>query len=318
MLLSALDLLIQLLVFAAATACTLLLVNYARGALVVRRRLSERPGIRASSHASPLFNPTAVKNPVLRWVGDATRPEAGEDGSKLRRDLTAAGFSDPAAPVWYVIVRFGLAIGLPFLFLTGQALVLSKPLSGAPLILLTLMFCSIGLIGPRSVIDRRARARREQMQNEFPDVLDLIVVCVSAGLGIDAAFARVGEEVHQSHPLIAQQFERLALEVNAGRARSEALENMAERSGVDTIKSFVGLVVQSDSLGVSIVQALKSFSEEMRENRFLRAEEKAMRIPVLMTAPITACFLPVLIFSILLPPIIDMVRTMGPALMGHH
>jgi len=168
------------------------------------------------------------------------------------------------------------------------------------------------------VVDRRARERREQMENEFPDVLDLIMICVGAGLGVDAAFARVGDEVRESHPLIAQQFERLALEINAGRARSEALENMAERAGVETLKAFVALVVQSDSLGVSISQTLKSFSEEMREGRVLRAEEKAMRIPVLMTAPITACFLPVTIFSILLPPIIDMVRSLGPALMGHH
>jgi tight adherence protein C len=317
MLISLLDLLIQLLVFTGAVALTLLLGNYVRGELSVRRRLTERSSVAAATQSSPLFRSTSVDNPVLQWVRDATRPEAGKEGSELRRNLAAAGFSDPAAPVWYVIIRFGLAIGLPVLFLAAQGL-LSKPLAGAPLILLTLLLCGAGLIGPRSVVDRRARERREQMENEFPDVLDLIMICVGAGLGVDAAFARVGDEVRESHPLIAQQFERLALEINAGRARSEALENMAERAGVETLKAFVALVVQSDSLGVSISQTLKSFSEEMREGRVLRAEEKAMRIPVLMTAPITACFLPVTIFSILLPPIIDMVRSLGPALMGHH
>jgi tight adherence protein C len=310
------DFVIQLLAFTGVVICTLLIANYGNSLLLVRRRLSvhSKP---SSLQSAPLIKSTGPQNPILRWVREATKPEAGAEGNQLRRDLASAGFTDPAAPVWYVIIRFGLAIGLPLLFIIVQGLV-AKPIVGLPLILFTLSLCGLGLVGPRMLLDRRVTARREQIEGEFPDVLDLLVICVEAGLGIDAAFVRVGQVVQSSHPLMAQEFEYLTHEMNAGRIRRDALESMADRIGLETIKSFSGLLIQSESLGSSISSALQTFSEEMRQKRFLRAEEKAARIPVLLTVPITACFLPVIIFSLMLPPILDIVRTLGPALHGHH
>jgi tight adherence protein C len=312
-----LDLIIQLLAFAGVVVGTLALANVLRGSLAVRRRLSDRSSAASAVGPSPLLRNERVDNPILRWVESATAPTKAEEGTQLRRDLASAGFEHPAASVWYTIVRFGLAIGLPVLFIFSQTL-LAHPMTGMKLILLTLACCGLGLVGPRMVVDRRIKARRDQAENEFPDVLDLMVVCVEAGLGLEASFVRVGLEVHSSHPLIAHHFERLAQEMAAGRSRSDALRNMADRIDVESVKSFVALVIQTDSLGVSIGQTLRTFSVEMRERRFLRAEEKAMRVPVLMTVPITACFLPVIIGALLLPPIIDMMRTLGPALTGGH
>jgi tight adherence protein C len=312
-----LDLIIQLLAFSGVVVGTLALANMLRGSLAVRRRLSDRASAAGGPGSSPLLKDERVDNAILRWVQSATAPTKVEEGTQLRRDLASAGFDHPAASIWYTIVRFGLAIGLPLLVMFSQSL-LAHPLAGMQLVLLTLICCGLGLVGPRMVVDRRIKARRDQAENEFPDVLDLMVVCVEAGLGLESAFVRVGMEVHSSHPLIARQFERLAQEMAAGRSRSDALRNMADRIDVDSVKSFVALVIQTDSLGVSIAQALRTFSVEMRERRFLRAEEKAMRIPVLMTVPITACFLPVIVGALLLPPIIDMMRTLGPALTGKH
>ena len=141
-----------------------------------------------------------------------------------------------------------------------------------------------------------------------------MVVCVEAGLGLEAAFVRVAAEVKESHPRIAEEFGRLSDELSAGRGRAEALRALADRLNVDSIRSFVALLIQTDLLGVSIGQSLRTYSAEMRESRFMKAEEKAMRIPVLMTLPIVACFMPVIIVALLLPPAIDVVRTLIPAL----
>jgi tight adherence protein C len=206
-----------------------------------------------------------------------------------------------------------LAIGLPLLLIGGSA-ALGKPLTGLGAIVLPLALCGLGLIAPHYYVRGRANTRRSDIENEFPDALDLMVVCVEAGLGLEAAFIRVAREVHESHPRIAQEFGRLADELSAGRSRADALRALAGRVDVDSVKSFVALLIQSDALGVSIAQGLRTYSGEMRESRFLKAEEKAMRIPVLMTLPIVACFMPVVVVALLLPPVIDVVRTLGPAL----
>jgi len=146
--------------------------------------------------------------------------------------------------------------------------------------------------------------------------LDLMVVCVEAGLSLDASFVRVGQEMAQSHPGISGEIERVTDQLRAGRARPDALRAMADRTGVSGIKSFVALLIQTEVLGSSIAQTLRTFSSEMRETRFIKAEEKAMRIPVLMTIPLVACILPVIITALLLPAMIDVSQTLMPALTG--
>ena len=282
----------------------------------VRRRLagtktSSAPTVKAPEHQ--ILRDTTVRNPILAWVQSTTSLKDVQDRNKLRRELALAGFTHPAAPALYVVARFGLAIGLPLAMVALQA-VLPKPLSALSFTSATLIMCGMGLVGPRSFIDGRIRSRQEMFQNEFPDTLDLLVVCVEAGLGLEAAFVRVTDEVRDSHPRTAEEFGRLGQELAAGRSRSDALRAMADRAGVDTVKSFVALVIQTDALGVSIAQTLRTYSGEMREHRMLRAEEKAARIPVLMTIPLIFCILPVIVAVIMLPLVIDMIRTVLPAL----
>jgi tight adherence protein C len=158
--------------------------------------------------------------------------------------------------------------------------------------------------------------RKVEIEHEFPDALDLMVVCVEAGLGLEAAFVRVSSEVTESHPRISHEFGTISDELRAGRTRAEALRNLGERTDVPALKSFSALLIQTDALGTSIAQTLRTYSQEMREHRFLAAEEKAMRIPVLMTIPLVACILPVVVSALLLPPMIDLARDFGPALSG--
>jgi tight adherence protein C len=313
---SALNMLIEGLIFGLVVAVSILAMRTGEAWLTVHRRLGEGTRRQVKLPSGALLKSDTVKNRFLAWVQASTLQTAA-DRTKLRGQLAAAGFDSPAAPALYELFRFGMAIGLPVLFLVAQGLS-PKPLVGMPLISGALLMCAIGLIGPRSFVDRRAGGRREQMEREFPDTLDLMVVCVEAGLGLEAAFIRVGEEVRDSHPRCASEFRRLTQEISAGRSRADAMRAMAERVQVDTVRSFVALMIQTDSLGVSIAHTLRTFAVEMRDARFVRAETKAMRIPVLLTVPLVACILPVIIAALMLPAVIDVSRSLMPALSGKH
>ena len=298
-------------VFAAVAAAVLLVMQVTQRRLAVRRRLGSED---VAVSTSALLRNEKVASPVLQGVASAflTNPS---DRTKLRLDLIRAGFDSPEAPVWYVIIRFSLAIGLPALALVAKA-ALGQTSGGLGAVVLPLALCGLGLLGPRMYINARAAARRTAIEHQFPDTLDLIMVCIEAGLGLEAAFLRVGRETAESHPAISAEFGHLADEMAAGRGRGDALRAMGERLEIESIKAFVALLVQTESLGVSIAQALRTYSAEMRESRMLKAEEKAMRIPVLMTVPLVACFMPVMVVALLLPPAIDLVRTLLPTLQG--
>jgi tight adherence protein C len=284
--------------------------------LDINRRLSEETAIRRQT-ANSVVRSDKVENPVLQWVQTATSDRDSKDGQRLRRKLFLAGFEQPSAPVWYSIARFGLAIGMPLLFLISQRLV-SKPVSGLWPIVIAIALCAVGFVAPHYFVAGRASGRSQQLEHEFPDALDLMVVCVEAGLGLEAAFIRVAQEIGESHPRMAECFNRLSDELRAGRSRAEALRSMADRTDVEPVRSFSALLIQTDALGTSIGQTLRTYASEMRDHRFLKAEEKAMRIPVLMTIPLVGCILPVIVGALLIPPIIDVIRTLVPALAGQH
>lgn len=298
-------------VFVAVTAMALIGIERLRTLGAVQRRLTGDRDMSASSQK--LIKPQNVTSPVLAWAQAAFADP--NDGAKLARQLRRAGFEQLSAPILFVIVRLSLAIGLPLLFLVGQTLT-SEPVVGTKLIFLALALCGAGFIAPQAIVDRMGSRRQSELENEFPDALDLTVVCVEAGLGMEAAFVKVGEETHESHPLISRQFGIVSQELRAGRSRAEALRNLGERTEVAAIRSFAALLIQTDSLGASIAQTLRIYSQEMRETRFVKAEEKAMRVPVLLTIPLVACILPVVVASLMLPAGIEVAQTLLPALRG--
>jgi len=309
---------VEFAIFALVVGMTLVISRRVQTAALTGRRLRGEAKGDEGVHRASIVQDRRVKNPLLAWIQSSSSLKDDADRSKLEKSLRDAGFESPSAPALFFVIRFGLAIGLPFLFLISQSF-RSHPMTGIPLIFVALFLCGVSLILPQAAVDRMAGARREALEREFPDALDLMVVCVEAGLGIEAAFIRVGEEVHESHPRISQEFEKVSHELRAGRTRAEALRNLGARTGVDAVNSFATLLIQTDALGASVGQTLRIYSQEMRETRFLKAEEKAMRIPVLMTIPLVACILPVIITALLLPAIIDVMRTLVPALthMGH-
>ena len=307
-----LDLIIEGFIFVTIVAATWFFGREIERAVAQRRRLGEQDATAAGSTA-PLLQGRGVENRFFQWIQTSTSISEPARRQKLRAELALAGFESPSAPIWFVIIRFLLAIGDPLTFLLSRIL-MSKPIGGSSFLFAMLAFGALGFLAPSIYIRQRARSRRMDLEVEFPDALDLMVVCVEAGLGLDAAFIRVGEEIRESHPRIAREFDQLAAELRAGRSRAQALRAMADRCDVQGIRSFVALVIQTDILGASIAHTLRTYSAEMRQTRYLRAEEKAMRIPVLMTIPLVVCILPVIVGALMLPAVIDVIRYLGPAL----
>ena len=229
--------------------------------------------------------------------------------SALAEKLSLAGYEQPYAVRAYVLIRTGLTLFLPVL-VYGFVTISGASPSMSKLYMLLVAAAAAGLYVPNVIVSGRADRRKQEILNGFPDALDLMLVCVEAGLGIDACFARVGQEIVDLHPKLADLFASVSLELRAGRARAEALKNMAKRSGVEEIQSFATLVVQSDKLGASIGQALKVYAAEMREGRRMRAEEKAHRLPVLLSIPLVLFLLPTMIGVLALPASISLRETM--------
>jgi len=233
----------------------------------------------------------------------------------LRGKLRMAGFDSPAAPRVYVLLRLVLVIAVP-------ALVILFMLrgGGSVSILKVYLFASIGalagLYGPHMAVGILAARRREEIINSFPACLDLMLICVEAGLGLEAALDRVGREMAHAHPLVAKLFIASTLQLRAGATREAALRKMAEDAGIDEIRSFTTLLIQSDRLGTSIAATLRVYSAEMRERRSLRAEEKAHRLPVLITIPLVVCLLPVTIGVVMIPAVIRLIRQLLPVMTG--
>ncbi len=235
----------------------------------------------------------------------------------LRQKLIAAGYKEPAAPRVYTLIRLMMVIGLPLFVFVMMKLTGSSP--SLMRLYFTLMIAAVlGLYAPSLFIKAKADRRQQALINAFPDALDLMLVCVEAGLGLEAAFARVGQEMTTSHPLLAELLGTVVLELRAGRSREDALRRMADRAGADEIRAFATLLIQSTLLGSSIAQTLRVYASEMRERRRMRAEEKAHRLPVLLSIPLVACMLPVMIGVLMLPAAIRVVRTLIPALQGGH
>lgn len=309
--------LILVLVFAVAVQVSVVLLSYFERRLVTRGQLRE---IAASGNSVRTESALRARSDGI-WAKLVERIERTglslEDtkADVLRDKLRAAGFASPLAPRLYTFIRLVLVLALPTLFVMllvagGGPVSLAKMYFGG-------MFAAVlGLYVPALFVRARADRRREAVTNGFPDCLDLLLICVEAGLGLEAALDRVAREMALSHPLVAELLLTATLRLRVGATREEALRRMADDAGIDEIRSFATLLIQSDRLGTSIGTTLRTYAGEMRERRRMRAEEKAHRLPVLLSIPLVACMLPTMIGVLMLPAVIRVVRQLLPALSG--
>jgi tight adherence protein C len=220
----------------------------------------------------------------------------------LRRRLVQAGIYDPRGVAFFFIGRTALALGVAaaiFIFLP-----LIKPVGGSMFWLLIVAGGVAGYVGPSMYVDRRISARTLQHRSGFPDFMDLLVVCADSGLSLEASFERVGREIGQGYPSLSANIHLTNLEVRAGRALKEALENFADRLALEEARAFATLINQSIDLGSSITDAMRVYSDDMRHKRLSRAEEKAYALPAKLAVPMMVCIFPVLFVVILLPVIV--------------
>lgn len=252
---------------------------------------------------------------LLHQLGHVTSPREKKEISKTKRLLTVAGYRKPNAVTLYYGSKVGLAILLPLsLFLIPTSVLKSIPAAYFGAIIVGAAV--VGLQAPTTWVQHQANARKQRLLNGFPDVLDLLVVCVEAGLGLDAAIARVGHEMRLVHTDLSDEFNALALELRAGVARQEALRNLANRVDLEEVKGLVALLIQTDRFGTSVAQALRVHSDSLRKHRHLRAEEKAAKLPVKLVFPLIFFIFPSLFIVVIGPAIVRGIRELLPALQG--
>lgn len=255
------------------------------------------------------------------WARIAARIEraglslADTKDDRLSAKLKEAGYFSPSAPRVFTMLRLMLVFVLPALALSVLYLAGKRP-DWLMIYLVGAGFGLFGLVLPNLVVSAKADRRKQAIINGFPDCLDLMLVCIEAGLGIEAAMDRVGREVVVAHPRVSELLSAAGLQLRAGASRDEAFRTLSESAGVEEIRSFATLLIQSDKLGTSLGSTLRVYAEEMREKRRMRAEEKAHRLPVLISIPLVVCMLPVMIGVLMLPAAVRVVREVVPAMAG--
>lgn len=266
----------------------------------VKRRLAEiadPEGImRREAHVESGFR--------VHWVEPVAKvimPAEDWKLSQLRTRLVRAGLRQPRAMTIYLAAKLVLGFALPLLIalpfvLLGYAG--KNPSVGA---LLVCLCAIIGFFAPNAWLAHRTESRQLAITDGFPDALDMLVVCVEAGLSLDAAIQRVGKEITSSHPELAEEMQLVSLELRAGRGRADALRGLAERTGVADISALTSILIQTEHFGTSIATSLREQAADMRLIRIQRARERAAKLPVKLIFPIMVFIFPAL-FLILLGP----------------
>ncbi len=281
----------------------------------VDRRLAPTSQIKAVE-GSPQLRPgesTSMWSQVLGGLEKRAIPTNEKERTTARIRLLQAGYGGPSAVRNYFAIRLLLSVLLPVAFLL-LAPVFTRAMPVEKVMLITVCLLVGGLYLPSYFVSNRIRNRQRAVQESFPDALDMLMVCVEAGLGLDSAFTRVGSQMAAAHPVLAEEFALVSLELRAGKSRESAMRNFAERIGTTEITSFVVLLIQSDQLGTSVALTLRVQADDMRVKRMLRAEEKAHMLPVKLSIPLVLCLLPSMIAVAVLPGVIRIIRDLIPAL----
>lgn len=258
----------------------------------------------------PVENRPALRERIEQALDPISKaiPLSPSDVSRTRKWLIQAGFRD----VIHVNYYFGARV-----LMAGVAFAAVSLFAGFGNLPLLIGITALGFILPRFILKRMIKERQNRIRIGLPDALDLTVICVEAGLALDQALMRVGQDLHHAHPDLSDEFHLVNLEMRAGKPRAEALRNLVERTGVDDIRSLVGTLIQTDRFGTSVAQALRVHSDSLRTERRQRAEEQAAKTTIKMVPPLVIFVLPSIIFVTIGPAVIELIRQLGPVATGH-
>jgi tight adherence protein C len=297
--------------------------GFAALAWVVLERLSTRRP-RAEQRLEEFKDPTlrkrkeetntAAMTKVLEAAAPAfskpLQPKSEFEANKLRQKLAHAGFRNETAVTIFLGLKFG---GLLLGGFLGGGMLLFKGLNQQT-IMTTVGCAGVMFYLPEIIVWFLARKRKEAIFLALPDALDLMVVCVEAGLGLDQAMRKVSEEMKKSHRVIAEEFGLCNLQLQMGRSRNQVLQDLGNRTGVDDLRSLASILIQADKFGSSIAQALRVQSDSMRTRRRQIAEEKAAKTAVKLIFPLVLFIFPGIFVVLVGPAAITMIREMFPAM----
>lgn len=239
-----------------------------------------------------------VVEPLNRIV-----PISAVEAAKLQKQLLQAGYRSPEAATAFRAIQITLIIAIPTLIST-VCFLLDRPLNN--FLIWGLIGAAFGFYFPPYVVRKKTVARQKRITYALADSMDLMVVSVEAGLGLNAALNRVSEELKSLHPDMHYEMDMVNLEIRVGRSREEALRNLAERTGIDDIRSFVALLIQADRYGSSIAKAVRIFGESLRTKRRQRAEQASQKAALKLLFPLTMFLFPVIIMVVLGPALLNL------------
>lgn len=279
----------------------------------VRRRLHEAGGTELKPRQA---------DRIVEWVAEVTRPvahlaipEEGFEQSALKLRFVQAGIRNATAPAAFFGVKTALTVGLPACAFVGLS-ASGSALHGNAMLLALLLAAAVGYYGPNLWLSRRLAWRQREIFETFPDALDLMTVCVEAGLGTEAALMRVADDLQFKSPVLADELRLVNLELRAGADRERALRNLATRTGVDEVDGFVTMIGQAERFGTSIAASLRIHADMLRVKRRQKAEEAAAKIALKLLFPLIFCIFPSLLVVLMGPAMIQVYRILLPTMAG--
>lgn len=282
---------------------------------LIKRMKQINEGVQPEENINALYEIKTYFMKIIASLGNVIKPKSEGEISHLRKMFLKAGYRKENAP----IIFFGFKAFLPLLLLAIlflAKLMIIKTIGSLYLMIFSITLAAAGFYLPNLWLQTKISKRKDQIQKGFPDALDLMVACVEAGIGLDAAITRVGEEMRLSNQVLSEELRVLTLELRAGKQRRDALKNLALRTDLEDVSSLVTLLIQTERFGTSIAQALRVHSDAMRSKRFQRAEEAAAKLPVKLVFPLILFIFPSLFVVILGPAAIRIFRILLPHLAG--
>ena len=272
---------------------------FARPASTMNARLeSMDPSLALLENSPVTIMAERVAEPINRII-----PISAIEALKLQKKMLQAGYRAPEAATAFRAIQVTLMVAIPSLVIT-VCFLLDR--SAANTAAFGMIGAAVGFYLPRFILRRKIAGRQQRITWGLADAMDLLVVAVEAGLGLNAALNRVGDELKALHPDMHDEIELVNLEIRVGRSREEALRNLAERTGVEDIRSFVALLIQADRYGSSIAKAVRIFAESLRTKRRQRAEQISQKAALKLLFPLTCFLFPVIILVVLGPALLHL------------
>lgn len=311
---SSLSMIFLVIVFFAVFGFALLVMRYAMPT-PVQQRLQRFTADSDAEQSKPTGEWLAKVAKITTPFAKLSVPDEGWEKSTLRVRFMHAGLRDERAPMIYFGAKTLLAVLAPAV-LWMFFVVFNITFTTNTMLLCLLLAASAGLYLPNLVLGKMVQRRQLEIFENFPNALDLMTVCIEAGLAIDAAIARVAQEMASSAPAVSEELHLVTLELRAGNSKEKALRNLAMRTGVDDVETLVSMLIQAERFGTSIADSLRVHAEGLRTKRRQKAEETAAKIALKLLFPLIFCIFPSLMLVLMGPAMIQIYRVLLPTMAG--